>query len=216
MRIIAGRFKSRLICSPKGVDLRPTSDRVKESLFGILGAFVMDKAALDLFGGTGNLGIEALSRGAGSCVFVDSNPRCVAAIKKNLEALGIVGITPHPCLTGRQANPLPIGEREFDKWLPGGERECHGQVVLKDAFKYVKEAKEKGLVFDIIFLDPPYYKDMVRKSLILLDNYNIITQSSVIVAEHHRKDELPRPEELRAMRLYRQEEYGGTFLSFYR
>lgn len=183
MRIIAGKFKSRLIHSPKGVDIRPTSDRLKESLFGILGAFVIDKAVLDLFSGTGNLGIEALSRGARSCIFVDNNPRCIAAIKKNLEALGI---------------------------------RDEAKVVLKDAFKYVKEAEAKGFKFDIIFLDPPYYKDIIRKSLILLDKYNIITYHSSIIAEYYKEDELPAELELKHLRLYRQEKYGGTLLSFYR
>lgn len=183
MRIIAGRFKSRLIYSPKGLDLRPTSDRIKESLFGILGSFVIDKNVLDLFSGTGNLGIEALSRGARSCIFVDNNPRCVVAIKKNLESLGV--------------------KEEVS-------------VILKDAFRFIKEAKEKSFIFDLIFLDPPYYKDMIKKSLILLDNYNIITDLSVIVAEHHRKDELPQRDELNNLEIFRQEKYGGTFLSFFR
>ncbi len=183
MRIIAGKFKSRLVYSPKGVELKPTSDRVKESLFGILGAFVVDKAVLDLYSGTGNLGLEALSRGAASCVFVDSNVRCVAAIKQNLSELGI--------------------------------NEGVG-VVLKEALRYIKETAAKGAKFDIIFLDPPYYKDMVKKSLLLLDYYNIITNHSVVIAEHHKKDELPAREELKNLKLYRQEKYGGTFLSFYK
>lgn len=183
MRIIAGIYKSRLIHAPKGTDIRPTYDRVKESLFGILGALVIDKNVLDLFGGTGNLGIEALSRGAKSVVFVDSHPRCVAAIKQNLESLGI-----------------------------GGQ----AQVVLKDAFKYLKGAGASGPKFDLVFLDPPYYKDTIKKSLLLLDTYNIITHHSVLVAEHYKLDELPLPEELTSLKLVRQEQYGGTFLSFYR
>jgi 16S rRNA (guanine(966)-N(2))-methyltransferase RsmD len=183
MRIIAGKYKSRLIHSPKGVELRPTSDRVKESLFGILGALVVDAAALDLYSGTGNLGIETLSRGAASCVFVDNNAKCVEAIKKNLGTLGI---------------------------------DSEAEVVFKDAFKYVKEAHAAGLTFDIIFLDPPYYKDMVKKSLLLLDYYNIITHHSIIAAEHYKRDELPAQEELARLKLCRQERYGGTFLSFYK
>lgn len=202
MRIITGKFKSRLITSPKGVYLRPTADRVKESLFGILGAFVIDKNVLDLFSGTGNLGIEALSRGAKSCVFVDNNPRCIAAIKKNLESLGINPV--RHCCSKMGANGVSNGVK--------GEAE----VVLRDVFKYIKEAKEKGPAFDLVLLDPPYYKDMVKKSLILLDDYNIITRLSVIGAQHYRKDELPQPDKLRNLILFRQEKYGVTFLSFYK
>lgn len=183
MRIIAGRFRSRRIISPRGVEMRPTSDRVKESLFGILGEFIAGKNALDLFGGTGNLGIEALSRGAKSCVFVDNNPRCIAVIKKNLESLGIKAQT---------------------------------EVVFKDAFKYIKDAINKGIAFDLVFLDPPYYKDLIKKSLIMLDNYNIIMDLSYIIAEHHKRDDLPGPDELKNLKLCRQERYGGTFLSFYK
>ena len=183
MRIIAGIYKSRLINSPNGVELRPTSDRVKESLFGILGASVIDKNVLDLFSGTGNLGIEALSRGVKSCVFVDNNPRCVAAIKKNLESLKITE---------------------------------SAEVILKDALRYIKKAKEEGIVFDLIFLDPPYYKDMIKKFLILLNDYNIITTLGIITAEHHKRDELPQPQELKNLKLYREEKYGGTFLSFFK
>jgi len=192
MRVITGKFRSRIIDSPKGVDLRPTSDRVKESLFAILEAFIIDKNVLDLFGGTGNLGIEALSRGAKSAVFVDNNPRCTAAIKKNLESLGIKILRP----------------------ASGGPQDDISQVLLKDAFKYIKEVNAAGQRFDLIFLDPPYYKDMVKKSLIILNDYNIIT--SIVVAEHHRKDELPQPEELSNFKLFRQERYGGTFLSFFK
>jgi 16S rRNA (guanine966-N2)-methyltransferase len=183
MRIIAGKYKSRLINSPKGVEVRPTSDRVKESMFGILGTFVIDKNVLDLFSGTGNLGIEALSRGAKTCVFIDSNPRCIAAIKENLGSLGI---------------------------------KEEAQVILKDAFRYIKEANENGIFFDVIFLDPPYYRDSIKKSLILLDDYNIITNLAISVAEHHKRDELPLSDELKNLELFRQERYGGTFLSFYR
>lgn len=183
MRIIAGRFKSRLITSPKGVYIRPTSDLVKESLFNMLGGFIIDKDALDLFSGTGNLGIEALSRGAKSCVFVDNNHRCVTAIKKNLEALGI--------------------KEDIE-------------VISRDGFKYIKESNQKGLIFDLIFLDPPYYEGIIKKSLILLDNYNIINPSGIVVAEHYKKDDLPQPQELINLKLYRQERYGGTILSFYK
>jgi len=183
MRIIAGQFKSRLIKSPKGVDLRPTSDRVKESLFGILAGSVIDKNILDLFSGTGNLGIEALSRGAKSCVFVDNNPRCITAIKNNLETFGI----------GQKA-----------------------QVLLKDSSRFISQAQADGLVFDLIFLDPPYHNNLTKKCLILLDNYNIINPSTTIIAEHYKRDELPQPDELKNLELFRQGKYSGTILSFYR
>jgi 16S rRNA (guanine(966)-N(2))-methyltransferase RsmD len=85
MRVVAGRYGGRTLKAPRGREVRPTADRVREALFSILGP-LDGLAALDLFAGTGALGIEALSRGAASCVFVDVDTRPVEA---NLAALGI-------------------------------------------------------------------------------------------------------------------------------
>lgn len=85
MRVVAGRYGGRTLRAPKGGDVRPTADRVREALFSILGS-LEGLMVLDLFAGTGALGIEALSRGAAGCVFVDVDTR---PVKANLEALGI-------------------------------------------------------------------------------------------------------------------------------
>jgi 16S rRNA (guanine966-N2)-methyltransferase len=90
VRIVAGAYRGRRIEAPRGRSTRPTSDRVREALFSILGpAAVEDARVLDLFAGSGALGIEALSRGASEAVFVDSDPQAVAAIERNLDTLGI-------------------------------------------------------------------------------------------------------------------------------
>ncbi|MEI8176020.1 MAG: 16S rRNA (guanine(966)-N(2))-methyltransferase RsmD [Candidatus Omnitrophota bacterium] len=182
MRVITGKFRSRIIKAPRGVELRPTADRVKESLFAILGGFVIDKDCLDLFSGTGNLGIEAFSRGARSCVFIDANRRCTVAIKENIASLGIIE---------------------------------GAQVFCRDAFRFLKEAEVQGSSFDLIFLDPPYYNDLIKKALLTVDSYNIIKAFGIVIAEHHLKDELPPADELKRLVLFRQESYGGTILSFY-
>jgi len=88
MRVIAGRHRGATLRAPRGAATRPTSDRVREALFSIL-ASVQDASVLDLFAGSGALGIEALSRGAESAVFVDSAAAAVAAVNRNLEALGL-------------------------------------------------------------------------------------------------------------------------------
>ena len=87
VRICAGKFGSRRISCPKGI--RPTSDRVKEALFSALGIDFSGLKVLDLFAGSGALGIEAISRGAASCDFVDDSRSSVACIRKNLDSLGI-------------------------------------------------------------------------------------------------------------------------------
>jgi 16S rRNA (guanine966-N2)-methyltransferase len=88
VRIVAGSFKGRRLQAPRGANTRPTADRVREALFSILGPLDGERV-LDLFAGSGALGIEALSRGAGAAVFVDSDQRAVTAIRRNLDEIGI-------------------------------------------------------------------------------------------------------------------------------
>jgi 16S rRNA (guanine966-N2)-methyltransferase len=89
MRVVAGAHGGRRLVAPPGDATRPTSDRVREALFSVLGPSVQGARVLDLFAGSGALGIEALSRGAASAVFVDRAPRAIAAVRANLTALGI-------------------------------------------------------------------------------------------------------------------------------
>jgi 16S rRNA (guanine966-N2)-methyltransferase len=83
MRIITGTAKGLKLKAPQGLDTRPTTDRVKESVFNILGDIVIDARVLDLFAGTGNLGLEALSRGATHAVFIDHGSESIEIIKEN-------------------------------------------------------------------------------------------------------------------------------------
>jgi 16S rRNA (guanine966-N2)-methyltransferase len=87
VRVVAGAYRGRRIEAPQGRATRPTSDRVREALFSILGP-IEGVRVLDLFAGSGALGIEALSRGAAEAMFVDSDARAVAAVRRNLDALG--------------------------------------------------------------------------------------------------------------------------------
>ena len=91
MRVIAGKFRSRTLRSLKGQALRPTSDRLRETLFNILGPTIEDSLFVDLYAGTGAVGIEALSRGANPAIFVEQHSAASALIRRNLESLGIAG-----------------------------------------------------------------------------------------------------------------------------
>jgi 16S rRNA (guanine966-N2)-methyltransferase len=103
MRVIAGTHRGRELTAPKGRATRPTSDRVREALFSILGD-VSELRVLDLFAGSGALGIEALSRGAAQATLVDSARTAVAAIHRNLEALGLAAeVVPQPVARFLQA-----------------------------------------------------------------------------------------------------------------
>ncbi|MCW2958343.1 MAG: methyltransferase [Solirubrobacterales bacterium] len=93
LRVIAGEYKGRRLQTPAGDDTRPTADGVREALFSMLGPLGEDDRVLDLFAGSGALGIEALSRGAGHATFCDDDRRAIAVVRANLEALGIGGDT---------------------------------------------------------------------------------------------------------------------------
>ena len=98
MRIVAGKLRGRALATPTDQRIRPTSDRVREAVFNILahgidGFTIADVLVLDLFAGTGALGLEALSRGARSCVFVEEDPDARGLIRRNVEAFGLTGVT---------------------------------------------------------------------------------------------------------------------------
>ena len=89
MRVIAGKYRSRPLKTPGFLGIRPTSDRLRETLFNILGPSVEDSLFVDLYAGTGAIGIEAISRGAREVVFVDRDPDCISLVRQNLESLEI-------------------------------------------------------------------------------------------------------------------------------
>jgi 16S rRNA (guanine966-N2)-methyltransferase len=120
MRVIAGKFRSRTLRSLKGQMLRPTSDRLRETLFNILGATVSGSTFVDLYAGTGAVGIEALSRGARQAIFVEQHAPAVALIRRNLEALGI----------GPEAEILGMDVGRAIERL--GPRHVHAQFVFLD------------------------------------------------------------------------------------
>jgi 16S rRNA (guanine966-N2)-methyltransferase len=91
LRIIAGRWKGKPLLSLKGITTRPTSDRVKESVFNIIQSYVPDSMVLDLFAGTGSLGLEALSRGCKRVIFVERDPRAMEILNKNRTSLEYCG-----------------------------------------------------------------------------------------------------------------------------
>jgi 16S rRNA (guanine(966)-N(2))-methyltransferase RsmD len=91
MRIIAGKFRGKRLKGPRGTVLRPTSDRLKETLFGILSSSICDTVFVDAFAGTGSIGLEALSRGAREVLFIESNPQALRLIQENLRLCGIAG-----------------------------------------------------------------------------------------------------------------------------
>lgn len=113
MKIIAGNKKGKKLFSGRNKVIRPTGAKTKEAIFNILQGSIQDKKVLDLFCGTGNLGIEALSRGAKYAVFVDSHPEAVKIVKKNLD---ICGFKPY----------ATIEKKDVSTWLKKAETEYYG------------------------------------------------------------------------------------------
>jgi 16S rRNA (guanine966-N2)-methyltransferase len=109
VRVVAGSFKGRRLSAPRGVRTRPTADRVREALFSMLGD-VEGERVLDLYAGSGALGIEALSRGASSATFVERDPAALAAIERNLAAVGVDA----PVVRQDVARYLGRADGEFD------------------------------------------------------------------------------------------------------
>lgn len=186
MRVIAGKYRSRPLKSLKGMDIRPTSDRLRETLFDVLCAG--DPSALertvwfDLYAGTGAVGIEALSRGAGQVIFVESWAKAATLIEKNLGSLGV--------------------KDGF-------------QIVRLDVPAALRNLETAGLAGDFFFLDPPYRMEQAYgETLQALEGSKLLKQSSLVIAEHSRR--FDPGEEFGKLRRYRKLEQGDAALSFYR
>lgn len=180
MRVITGQAKGRKLKAPKGMNTRPTSDRTKESLFNIIGDRLLDKTILDLYAGTGAIGIEALSRGADSAVFVEKDPRVVKIIRENLALTGLTG---------------------------------QAEIICQDVDLAVSVLASQNRTFDMIFLDPPYLRNMLQNSIEKLDQYGIITPGGLVIAESSKLDLLL--DRYGSLLLLRRQRYGDTILSFY-
>jgi len=157
MRIISGIARSRRLKFSSNLKIRPISDRVKQSLFEILKYDIVSADVLDLFSGTGSIGLEALSRGAKKVVFVDNNIKSIRLIKENIYNLNFQ-----------------------DK----------SEVIKGDVEKVLKELYKNNYSFNIIILDPPYLKGLVKKTLQNLLNNDILYKDGLIVIKHHKKEEV--------------------------
>jgi 16S rRNA (guanine966-N2)-methyltransferase len=186
MRIIAGKFRSRHLKSLKGMALRPTSDKLRETLFNVLDGLVVDARFMDLFAGSGAVGIEALSRGAREAIFVEKHPPTAALIKKNLEALDI-----------------RAGARVV------------ASDAMKALERLAKEPSPSNAEIDILFLDPPYAETETYKAVLaFLGHAKLLAENAVVIAEHQRSLDLPETSgTLERVRVLRQ---GDAALTFYR
>lgn len=179
--MIAGTAKRSKLKVPRGIKVRPTSDRVKEALFNILGNLVPDSLFLDLYAGTGSIGIEALSRGAGSAVLVEKDIKNIRVIRDNLTITGL----------GHRARVINL---DVTRAMPllGGEKQS----------------------FSIVFMDPPYSKDMETATLEGILKWGLLKAGGVVVVEGSSKANMPGI--VNNLVLIRQEKYGDTTLYIYK
>jgi 16S rRNA (guanine(966)-N(2))-methyltransferase RsmD len=186
MRVIAGTYRSRQLKSLNTPNLRPTSDRLRETLFNILSPRISGASFLDLFAGTGAVGIEALSRGAQEALFVENHPPAAKLIRENLTALGIKSGA-----TVLQLDALAALE------------------------KIQQRQKDAAFPYDFVFLDPPYAAaEQYLKVMAFLAAAPFVTPDTIVIAEHTGKFELP--EEFAALERVRVLKQGDAALSFYR
>ncbi len=166
MRIIAGSLKGKKLKVPTDRNIRPTSDRVREALFNVLGhgvtGFSLEGArVLDLFAGSGALGLEALSRGAKFCLFIDNEAASRALIRKNIEHMQLGGAA---------------------------------KIWRRDAAQ-LGDAGRMG-AFDLIFADPPYGKGLGEKAVAAAINGNWLAEGAIIVLEESAGEQISFPDRL--------------------
>ena len=185
MRVIAGKYKGRKLNSPDDYNVRPTTDKAKEALFSILTNDIYGARVLDLFAGTGGLGIEALSRGASYCVFADASRKSLDLIRSNIDHCNI-------------EEPTRVAAGDYTK-------------VLKNLARRIEDGLEEP--FDIILLDPPYDAGYTEKAFELISEGGILAEDGIIVAEHRKQEELP--EVLHGFTRTKERRYGVVKLSIY-
>jgi 16S rRNA (guanine(966)-N(2))-methyltransferase RsmD len=186
MRVFAGQYRRRTLRSLPGLEIRPTSDRLRETLFNVLCAgnpdALAESAWLDLYAGTGAVGIEALSRGARMVHFVESSKAAAELIAGNLRALGIAS---------------------------------GFQIVKVEAGKALRQLEAAKRVADFVFLDPPYaMQEEYAKTLAALGESKLLRERSVVIAEHEKR--FDPGEAFGELRRYRKLAQGYAALGFYR
>ncbi|HYJ86646.1 MAG TPA: 16S rRNA (guanine(966)-N(2))-methyltransferase RsmD, partial [Pyrinomonadaceae bacterium] len=160
--IIAGKYRGRNLKSPPSLEVRPTSDRLRETLFNVIAPRIEGTRFLDLCAGSGAVGIEALSRNAAHATFVDRSRKMCGLVEANLDLCRV----------------------------PEDETEVVQSEALD--FLRHRQARQKKEPWDIVFFDPPYATDYLRVlESFGAENSSLLTESGLLIAEHHHKNQLP-------------------------
>ena len=230
LRIGSGIARGRRLKTVTGA-MRPTGGRVRGSLFDILSDRVVDGTVLDLCAGSGSLGIEALSRGARCCLFIDSDRRAARMIRDNLVRCGFGSPPVPPGESGQSGQPGPPGQPgasgqpeqpghpgqpgPHDGRLPpdGSRPDAQGRVWLTDALRGLGHLADHACTVDIILADPPYGDPVAREIVRTVGERSVLAPGGVLVLEHHGDDSV---ESCPGLELARRRDIGDTALSFFR
>ena len=207
MRVVGGEWRGRRLVAPPGSGTRPTSDKVREAIFDVLASLPETGAAggnavrhappaghsvLDLFAGSGGLGIEALSRGAASCVFVERDRAALRALHANLQRVGAESLA----TDGRPRSP-------------SDDRRPYVRVRAADVRRALKADALNGSLYTLVFIDPPYdHYAEVQPALVKL-LAPVLAPDAVLVVEAARRSKVALP-----WRVVREKRYGDTQVRF--
>jgi len=170
-RIIAGKWRGRILKFEDAEGLRPTTDRIRETVFNWLQGYIPESRCLDCFAGSGVLGFEALSRGASMVVFVETNKRTVDNLKENAKALSI-------------DNPqIAIKHEDVLSWLQSIP--LNGKVEDQ---------------FNLVFLDPPFHSEQLAKACRLLNSSGCLAGDAIIYVEHAANTSIEVPDNWTCLR----------------
>lgn len=179
IRVIGGELKGRKLVTVPGMQTRPTADRVRESIFNILGAGVRGTLVLDLFAGTGAMGIEALSRGAESVVFADNDKTALRALAKNINMCSL---------------------------------ESRANIIQWDILKNLNITCSFPPAFNLVFIDPPYNKNMIQLTLSNLCKSRCLADGARVAIEHSPREPISAKDQ--NFKISDQRRYGKTLVSF--
>ena len=190
MRVVTGEAKGRRLKGPKTIGTRPIIERVKQALFNILSVRVEDARFLDLFAGTGSVGIEALSRGAAHATFIEMNHKVLALVRENLQITGLAD----------RAETLHM---DAFKFLQAQNRPPVSETSTKREY-------------DMIYVAPPQYQEMAARALSMLDGSPLVASQGLVIVQIHPKE---RPGvvavPLQHLTLTDERRYGSTLLMFF-
>jgi 16S rRNA (guanine966-N2)-methyltransferase len=180
LRVIAGQWRGRKLDFVDGQGLRPTMDRVRETLFNWLQGEIVGARCLDLFTGSGALGFEALSRYAGDVVMIDKNPQAIEMIQKNFQLLGVNNAQ----LFHMDARDYLLQVAAEGSFL----NQAEGSLSNRVEGSLPSETKK---LFDIVFLDPPFKQQLIKPFCQLLASANCLSNNAIIYLEMEKQAVLP-------------------------